>query len=124
MLTAEYLDAIKARHGIASDYKLAQFMGWSHVRISQWRAGRSGFNTDACLEVADALGISPAKVLADMAAMKDKNNPERWREVAAALCVTAALFLGSVFYSPATVAAQFSYLNIHYAQFRRRLAVL
>lgn len=62
---AEYLDAIKARHGIDTDYKLMKLSGFSKQTISRWRTGKGHFDEESCLRVADLLDIDPAEVFLD-----------------------------------------------------------
>lgn len=64
LTTNEFLDAVKAKHGIASDYKLGQFLELSENAVSHYRKGRSLFDTSVSLKVADALGIDRAFVVA------------------------------------------------------------
>ena len=54
---SEYIDAIKARHGIESDYGVARLAGWDRTRVSHWRRGKYHFDEEACLKVADLLDI-------------------------------------------------------------------
>lgn len=62
---AEYLDAIKKAHGIASDYQLAKRLGWSRPRISHYRSGIHHFDESGALQVAELLDLDPAAVLLD-----------------------------------------------------------
>lgn len=62
---AEYIDAIKESHAIASDYALAKRLGWSRSRVSQYRTGLHHFDESAALQVAAMLDIDPAEVLID-----------------------------------------------------------
>jgi len=62
---ADYLDAIKASHGIGSDYELAKRLGWSRPRISHYRSGLHHFDESGALQVAALLDLDPAAVLLD-----------------------------------------------------------
>lgn len=55
---AEFLDAVKAKHGISTDYKLAKFLGWNQQRITKIRKGAS-FDDDASAQIADVLDLDP-----------------------------------------------------------------
>lgn len=111
MNTAEYLDAVKARHHLASDYAAAKFLQIELPAVYKLRKCKQQFRPQDCERVADALGIHPGVVLADMRAQATRNEHERaiWhdvaermRAVAAVLVLGAGLFviLGDFTYTP------------------------
>ena len=55
MKTVDFLDAVKARHRLTSDYKLAKFLRWPTQRISspRWSACRK-----SAPSTAEAFGVS------------------------------------------------------------------
>lgn len=125
-----FLDAVKARHGLATDYRLAKFLGWSPQRIYGYRHRGRELDDEACVEIARALDLPPEYVLAEIAAERAKS-PETalyWRKAArllkagtAASMLAAVLFLGS-FPAQRAHASNMSVLpTIDYAQRRRRL---
>lgn len=61
--TVQYLDAIRAKHGLTSDYQLAKLMDIRQSTISGYRAGRSHLDDLMSLKVADLLGIDPMEVI-------------------------------------------------------------
>lgn len=63
MKTTEYLDAIKARHGLPSDYALAKLMNCSRSGISGYRSGRTTFDDATARRVADLLDLDAVEVV-------------------------------------------------------------
>ncbi|SFU99515.1 helix-turn-helix domain-containing protein [Pseudoduganella namucuonensis] len=83
MNTLEYLDAVKAARGIASDYALAKALNVRHSTISSYRAGRSRIDDDVALTIAQILKLNPLEVIAAANAERAKT-PEmraRWMDV-------------------------------------------
>ena len=77
-----YLDLLKKKYEIKSDYALAKFLGISKQRITTYRQGRSSFSTEFCIIVAKFLGLEPLEVIAAMQAMREKDSLSRtfWKE--------------------------------------------
>lgn len=65
MKTAEYLDAIKARHNLPSDYAAAKLIGVTRSAVSRYRHGADSFADPVALRVAELLDLDPASVLID-----------------------------------------------------------
>jgi len=63
--TTEYLDAVKKRLAIASDYALQVPLAVTKQTISRYRNGGT-FDHLVALRVADVLELAPEKVIADM----------------------------------------------------------
>lgn len=84
MRTVDYLDAIKARHNLSSDYQLWKLTGWSKATISAYRNKPQYFSDEHALLVAELLDLDPAEVLADVYAERTKNSEVRavWARVA------------------------------------------
>ena len=81
--TIEFLDAVKEKLGIASDYALAKRLGFSLSTVSNYRTGRRVLDDDAALTVALALDVHPFNVIAAVNAERAKT-PEtraRWMNV-------------------------------------------
>lgn len=97
MKTATYfLDAVKTKHGLTSDYQLAKFLGWSQQRITKYRTGKSPtFDDEAAAQVAAALDLDAAYVMACMAAQRAKTDASRktWEKAARLLGGTTAAAL-------------------------------
>ncbi len=64
----EFLEALKARLRVRSDYALAARMGWTQSAISNYRHLRSRLAPAHAVQVADTLGLPRAYVLASIEA--------------------------------------------------------
>lgn len=98
MQTIDFLDAIKRRHEIQSDYALAKLLNVRQTRISHYRRGVSCFDADMALKVAEMLEMPSGYVLAcieEERAERTKRPQVKaaWHEVAKAL---APLFAAAV----------------------------
>lgn len=95
MDTNALLDAVRARHGLTSDYQLGQLMGWSTGKVCNYRAGRSRLGDESALAVANALGMDAGYVLAVVAAERAQSAAARaaWERAAARLSVAASAVL-------------------------------
>jgi DNA-binding transcriptional regulator YdaS (Cro superfamily) len=84
MDSVQFLDAVRARHRIPSDNKLAQFLGLPQPRVTSYRTGRRKLDPDACLAVAKALELPPEHVFASVAAERAKRTEHRrvWERLA------------------------------------------
>lgn len=101
--TLDFLDAVKARHSIASDYKLAKVIGASKQTISSYRNGKSAMEDSIVLRVADLLDEDPAVMLAAVHAERAKRPEEKaaWRSIMERLGGAAACaLLGLALVSP------------------------
>src|SRR5712691_2387244 len=94
--TVQFLDAVRARHGLTSDYQLAKFLEVTHTTISNYRVGRSMMGEEMCLKIAVALGLGdPGEVLVAIAHEREKR-PEvkrAWERVAKRLAASTAAVL-------------------------------
>ena len=98
--TVDFLDSMKARHGLTSDYQLAKHLKIRPNRISNYRQGVSLFDEETCLLIAADLKLDPGYVFACIAAER-ANKPEvkaAWKHtaeilggLAAALAILAIL---------------------------------
>ncbi len=77
MTTVQLMDRIKKTHGIQSDYQLAKFLGVTQQSVSNWRRGKSAFDDEIALKVADLLGLDRGQVLAWVHAERCKNPEAR-----------------------------------------------
>lgn len=64
LTTNEFLDAVKARHGIPSDYKLGLVLGLTDAAVSHYRKGRSLLDDKVAVKVAELLGVDAGYVVA------------------------------------------------------------
>lgn len=62
--TREYLDAVKEKLNLPSDYAAAKALCVTRATVSKWRLGLSVPDDLACARIADALGIEPIEVIA------------------------------------------------------------
>jgi hypothetical protein len=87
--TIDFLNDLRAAHGLTSDYQLAKLFGCRQQTISNYRTGKTAFDEAAAVRVAELLNVRPAYVLACVAAERSKNAPARaaWTEAAEALCI-------------------------------------
>ena len=93
MKSIDYLDQVKARHGIKSDYALAQILAVTHATVSHYRHGKSVMDSTTAVKVAELLAINPLVVIA--AAELERTHKDKVRQVwlryAAGLVVLVSL---------------------------------
>ena len=95
--TVEFLDAIRVKHGLPSDYAARKLLGVSRAAISNYRTGKSLFGDDVALKAAVLLDLDPGYVLACIHAERTKRPQVRdaWEKVARGLAASlAAVFVG------------------------------
>jgi hypothetical protein len=73
MNTIEYLKAAKRRLVIESDYALAQRLELTRSAVSKMQLGHNGMSDETAVKIAGILKLSPAMVLADAHAEREKN---------------------------------------------------
>ena len=125
--TVQLMDAVKARHEMPSDYRLAKVLGVSFSRVSNWRRGHHGFSDEVAIKVAELLEEPPELVLLEVLAERAKRTEVRAvleaaaRRLAAAVVVLGLAGAGG-FGGGAAQASTGSatYLATHYAHLRRR----
>jgi plasmid maintenance system antidote protein VapI len=130
--TTEFIDAVKAKTGAASDYKLASILDVTRGGISSYRTGRTCLDDETCIKVASLLDIDPAIVLTAIYAERSKNEATKavWKSLFEKLGgVAAALTLGIMLNVPNPAQASNdatgkildnSVRTIHYTKSRRR----
>lgn len=79
MNTIDYLQAVKTRLEITSDYALAKALQVRHSTISSYRAGRSRIDDDVALSIAEILEVNPLQVIAAANAERAKTPEQRAR---------------------------------------------
>jgi hypothetical protein len=77
--TIDYLDAVKKKLDIESDYALAKRLGFSLSSVSSYRTGRRFLDDDAALTVALTLDIHPFEVIAAANVERAKTPEQRAR---------------------------------------------
>lgn len=102
--TIEILDAIKARHGNATDYKLAKLLGVSRQQVSNYYnpARHDSLSEEGAIVAANLLGVDAALLIAAIHAEKAKSEGARnvWKDIVerlggVAACVLIAAGLGA-----------------------------
>lgn len=90
--TVDFLNDVKVKYDLPSDYALAKKLGMTRQRISRYRAGLDHLGDDAAVTVADALEVQPGYVLACIAAERTKSETARkaWERAAQVLGGIAA----------------------------------
>lgn len=85
MNTIEYMDALKQRLGITSDYALSKALGVSRQCVSRYSKGIGHFDEPVCRRVAELLDMHPGFVLLDMQRERASTEESRtlWAEIAA-----------------------------------------
>lgn len=91
MNTLEYLDAVKAKTGLTTDYQLAKLLELEPSNITMYRKGRRVMDPYIATRVAEILEVPPMLVIAQSQLEREKDETKRayWRKFAAA--VTAAV---------------------------------
>lgn len=78
MTSLEYLEAVKTRLGISSDYALAARLGVTRSAVSKFQKG-AVFGDDVALTVAEILGLNPLVVIAAANAERAKTPEQKAR---------------------------------------------
>jgi transcriptional regulator with XRE-family HTH domain len=97
MKTIDYLDAMRAKLRLTSDYQLAKRLAVSHQRISNYRTMRSTFDATIAARVAEILEIEPIKVIADTE-IERATKPEHrklWETIAAKVAAGVLVAIGA-----------------------------
>lgn len=81
--TLEYLDAVKAKFGIESDYALAPRIGVTRAAISKYRNKKDHMGDETAIRVAALLELDTALVLAAVHVERARSDTERaaWLEL-------------------------------------------
>lgn len=76
--TCDFLDALRVRYGISSDYALAKFLQCTQSSVTHYRHKRSALSDEMALKVADLLDLPRAEVYLSIQAeraAKQQNGP-------------------------------------------------
>jgi lysophospholipase L1-like esterase len=108
MKTVEYLDAVKKKLGIESDYGLQKPLNVTKQTVSRYRTGNGTFDQVVALRVAAILALPPAKVIADIE-LERATLPELqdvWRDIAKKVAVLLlGVSAGGAFVTPGSADA-------------------
>lgn len=97
MKSADYLDAVKQRHGLESDYRLSKVLGVGTSTISNYRSGRSIMDATMCVRIAELLAVPAIEVIA-AAEIERATRPEVkrvWLRYAAAVALVVVGLSGA-----------------------------
>lgn len=127
--TCDFLDAVKTKRGIDSDYALAKILKVTGSCISNYRSKRSYLDDKMALKVAEALEIDAGYVIACSHVERAKNEEIRqtWRGIVEKLgSVAATVILGIAAYTlpvaPAHAGTSLLPEDVYYVKSRRRNA--
>ncbi|MYM96254.1 hypothetical protein [Duganella vulcania] len=83
MKTTEYLDAVKAKRGLPSDYALAKELEVSQQTVTHYRNGRTSMGIETSMRVGEILGVDGHKVYADGQIERAKNSAQTafWTDI-------------------------------------------
>lgn len=73
MKTVEFVDAVKVRLNLPSDYALAKVLGVTKESISAFRHGRSAMGVETSMKVGEILGLDGHAVYAQGQIERAKN---------------------------------------------------
>ena len=77
MKTTEYLDAVKTRAALTSDYQLARLLGLEPSNITMYRKERRVMDDYTAARVAELLDIDELEVIAQANAEREKDAAKR-----------------------------------------------
>lgn len=93
---SKVIDEAKKSLDVESDYALAKKLDIPNPRISEYRSGKARPDAYACARLAEALGMDPFELLAQVEAETEKNEGRRayWKKIAEKMAATSmAAFL-------------------------------
>lgn len=129
MKSIEFLDAVRDRHGLTSDRKLAALLGIEQPRVSAVRNGRRRLDPEMAVAVAKALELPPEHVFAAVAAERAKRTEHRriWERLAKLAKTAHVLEIMAVVGMAAAVAhgpagAAESAASVYYVVYKTQLA--
>lgn len=110
---AKFLDGVKARAKIDTDYQLAKLIGITQQAISQYRHGKTLPDEVVITKLCTISGDDAGIVLANVEELRAKTEPARllWRSIAhrlqsTAAAIVAALLCGAMFFGAEEVNAE------------------
>ena len=110
--TGEYLDAVKEKLDLPSDYATAKALGVTPSAVSKYRLGRSQPDDLVCARIADILGIEPMEVIAAMHFERSTDDRAKalwegiWGKAAGAIALSLTAFAVGLSVAPTSKAAE------------------
>jgi hypothetical protein len=110
MMTIEYLDAVKRKHSLTSDYQLAKLLDCPTPVVSRYRTGHRVMDDYTAARVAELLDMEPLVVIAQANAERERDEGKKafWRKYAAGV-IGAVLVSLQLTTSTETLAASTTY---------------
>lgn len=71
--TADFLNDLKSKYGLKSNYAVAKFLDQTDTAIARWAHGKGTFSDETAMKIAELLEYDPAYVMACMAAERSKD---------------------------------------------------
>lgn len=71
--TVDFLNDVKAKYGLTSNYALARKLNQTDTAIARWMHGKNTLGDESAVKVAELLEIEPAFVMACAAAERSKS---------------------------------------------------
>ena len=90
--TADFIEALKAKYGLKSNYAVAKFLNQTDTAIARWSNGKTTFSDETAMHVAYLLDLDPAYVVASVHAERAKHANEKklWERIATSVAGVAA----------------------------------
>ncbi|WP_404989555.1 helix-turn-helix domain-containing protein [Caballeronia sp. LZ016] len=110
--TGKYLDEVRDRLDLPSDYAIAKALGVTRSAISSYRTGRTVPDDLVCARIAAALGVEPMEVIAATNYQRAKTDEARtlwesiWGKAAGAIALTLTLFAVGLSVAPTSKATE------------------
>jgi DNA-binding XRE family transcriptional regulator len=73
MKTTEYLDEVRRKLDLPSDYAVAKVLGVTRESVSGWRNNKSPFGIETAMKIGEILGIDGHAIYADGQIERAKN---------------------------------------------------
>jgi len=79
-----YIDEIKRKHGITSDYAVSKLLDVPRQSMTNFKNGRSSFDTNLVFKVAELTGHNELEIIANIRASKEKDPAfmKKWQALA------------------------------------------
>lgn len=91
MNSKDFIEQVKVKHGLPSNYAAARFLGMTDQRISAYARGRREFDDETAKKVAEALDLEPIYVMLQVQAERAPQHEIKviWRQAAEAMLTAA-----------------------------------
>jgi predicted transcriptional regulator len=81
--TIDYLDELRIKLQLPSDYAVAKALGCTRASVSRYRNGVGSFDDATAIKVADLLGLEPLEIIAaaNFERAKDEHSQNVWASI-------------------------------------------